>query len=312
MGGVDLATCKEQLLYELHDPAEYITPDCVLDITDLELMQVERDRVSFHGAKAKPRTATYKVTVGYHDGYIGEGQISYAGINAVAKAQLAAEVVQQRLADRGFSYSEVRVDLIGMSSVHGMGQAGPSPTRCACVSRRERLTARGRRGRGLRSVRCTSTAPGRWRRLRSGGARDPGRAIGAAAARHRRSPSRSGENLIMVRVYDLAHSRAGDKGDTSNISVIAYDEAGWTILLEQLTEERVMQAFAHIAKGPVRRYELPRLRALNFVIERALGERHALARSGRARQVVEQPHADDRAAGATPLAAIAQPAVAQA
>ena len=75
----------------------------------------------------------------------------------------------------------------------------------------------------------------------------------------------------MVRVYDLAHSRAGDKGDISNISVIAYDEAGWAILREQLTEARVMQAFAHIAKGPVCRYELPRLRALNFVIERALG-----------------------------------------
>ena len=126
-GRVDLATCKEQLLYEVHDPAQYITPDCVLDITDLELMQVEHDRVSFHGAKAKPRTATYKVTVGYHDGYIGEGQISYAGINAVPKAKLAAEIVQQRLKDRGFSYSEVRVDLIGMSSVHGMGAGRPEP-----------------------------------------------------------------------------------------------------------------------------------------------------------------------------------------
>ena len=75
----------------------------------------------------------------------------------------------------------------------------------------------------------------------------------------------------MVRVYDLAHSRAGDKGDTSNISVIAYDEAAWVVLREQLTPERVMHAFAHIAKGPVRRYDLPKLRALNFVIERALG-----------------------------------------
>lgn len=75
----------------------------------------------------------------------------------------------------------------------------------------------------------------------------------------------------MIRVYDLAHGRAGDKGDTSNISVIAYDEKGWEILREQLTERVVMQAFAHIASGPVRRYELPRLRALNFVIEGALG-----------------------------------------
>ena len=75
----------------------------------------------------------------------------------------------------------------------------------------------------------------------------------------------------MVRVHDLAHSRAGDKGDTSNISVIAYDDAAWAILRDQLTADVVMQAFAHLAKGPVRRYELPRLKALNFVIERALG-----------------------------------------
>lgn len=75
----------------------------------------------------------------------------------------------------------------------------------------------------------------------------------------------------MVRVYDIAHARAGDKGNTSNISVIAYDEAGWPVLRELLTKERVMRAFAHIATGPVERYELPRLRALNFVIEGALG-----------------------------------------
>jgi hypothetical protein len=75
----------------------------------------------------------------------------------------------------------------------------------------------------------------------------------------------------MIRVYDLAHSRAGDKGDISNISVIAYDAKGWEILREQLTAERVMKAFAHVAKGPVKRYELPKLQALNFVIDRALG-----------------------------------------
>ena len=74
-----------------------------------------------------------------------------------------------------------------------------------------------------------------------------------------------------MRVWDIAHCRAGDKSDTSNISAIAYDDAGWKILREHLTEDRVMRAFAHIAKGPVRRYELPKLQALNFVIEGALG-----------------------------------------
>lgn len=75
----------------------------------------------------------------------------------------------------------------------------------------------------------------------------------------------------MPRIHDIAHGRAGDKGDTSNISVIAYDEAGWEVLREQLTPARVMEVFAHVARGPVTRYELPRLRALNFVIEHALG-----------------------------------------
>ena len=76
---------------------------------------------------------------------------------------------------------------------------------------------------------------------------------------------------MSVKVYDLGHARAGDKGNTSNISVTAYDERAWNILREQLTAERVMQAYSEIAKGPVTRYELPKLRALNFVIENALG-----------------------------------------
>ena len=76
---------------------------------------------------------------------------------------------------------------------------------------------------------------------------------------------------MSVKVHELAHGRAGDKGNTSNVSVVAYDDRAWTILRDQLTVERVMAAFAHIAKGPVTRYELPKLKALNFVIENALG-----------------------------------------
>jgi hypothetical protein len=76
---------------------------------------------------------------------------------------------------------------------------------------------------------------------------------------------------MSTKVYELGHARAGDKGNTSNVSVIAYDERAWNILRDRLTVERVMAAYAHVAKGPVTRYELPKLRALNFVIENALG-----------------------------------------
>ena len=126
-GLVDVATCTEQLLYEMHDPARYVTPDCVLDVTEIELSPDGPDRVRLSGARAAPRTPFYKVTVGYFDGWIGEGQVSYAGINAVARAKLAAEVVQERLRLQGFTYPEMRVDLIGMSSLHGMAPDRPEP-----------------------------------------------------------------------------------------------------------------------------------------------------------------------------------------
>jgi hypothetical protein len=88
---------------------------------------------------------------------------------------------------------------------------------------------------------------------------------------------------MSIRVYDLAHTRAGDKGDTSSICVIAYDEAGWQTLRTHLTVERVKEAYGRVAKGPIRRYELPKLRALNFVIEKALG-------GGVTRSLAQDPH----------------------
>ena len=76
---------------------------------------------------------------------------------------------------------------------------------------------------------------------------------------------------MSVRVYDLAHSRAGDKGNTSNISVIAYDEKHYPLLLEQVTSARVKAHFAGVVAGEVVRYELPNIAALNFVMDQALG-----------------------------------------
>lgn len=73
-----------------------------------------------------------------------------------------------------------------------------------------------------------------------------------------------------ILVHDLAHARAGDKGNTSNIAVIAYDDASWKLLHRELTPERVAHAFSHLGAGPVRRYEVESLRALNFVIPNVL------------------------------------------
>jgi hypothetical protein len=76
---------------------------------------------------------------------------------------------------------------------------------------------------------------------------------------------------MRVLLQQVAHVRSGDKGNTSNISVIAYSDEGWQVLQRELTAEVVLAHFRHLTAGPVRRYELPQLRALNFVIENALG-----------------------------------------
>jgi hypothetical protein len=127
-GRLDVATCTEQILYEMHDPTGYITPDCVLDITGVAFDPEAADRVRVLGARARPRTPTYKVVVGYFDGYIGSGEIGYAGINAVARAKLARDVILERLRRRGLSYREMRCDLIGINSLHGEdGRSKPEP-----------------------------------------------------------------------------------------------------------------------------------------------------------------------------------------
>jgi hypothetical protein len=126
-GRLDVMTCTEQLIYEMHDPEAYITPDCVLDITGIRLVEESPDRVRLEGAEARARTDTYKVTVGYTDGYIGEGEVSYGGIDAVARARWAADIVKERLRLQGFTYDDFRVDLIGVSSLHGEPAARPEP-----------------------------------------------------------------------------------------------------------------------------------------------------------------------------------------
>ncbi|HZV21408.1 MAG TPA: acyclic terpene utilization AtuA family protein [Hyphomicrobiales bacterium] len=118
-GAVTEATCKEQILYEVHDPANYIQPDVIADFSQVTVKEIGADRVLVRGGGGKPRPATLKVSIGYIDGYVGEGQFSYAGPGAVARANLALEIVRERLRLTGVEMSEARFDLIGINSLHG-------------------------------------------------------------------------------------------------------------------------------------------------------------------------------------------------
>jgi hypothetical protein len=115
-GRIDLATVTEQLLYEVSDPSGYVTPDVVADFTSVRLREDGNNRVAVAGATGKARPASLKVSVGYHAGFVGEGEMSYAGTNALACARLAAEIVRERLRRE---VGEVRTDLIGSTALHG-------------------------------------------------------------------------------------------------------------------------------------------------------------------------------------------------
>ncbi|WP_394791775.1 acyclic terpene utilization AtuA family protein [Rhodoferax sp.] len=111
-GLVSVATVKEQLLYELHDPAAYLTPDVTADISQAEVHAVGLDRVALRGVQGHARPEHLKVNVCFEGGWLAEGEISYAGARAEARARLAAEVLRQRLPGL-----QLRIDLIGALSV---------------------------------------------------------------------------------------------------------------------------------------------------------------------------------------------------
>jgi hypothetical protein len=118
-GRVSAATCKEQLLYEIHDPARYLQPDVVADFTRVAVAEEAPDRVRVTGGRGTARTDTLKVSVAYVDGHIGEGQISYGGPGALARARLALDIVRERLALTGVATTELRFDLIGVDALYG-------------------------------------------------------------------------------------------------------------------------------------------------------------------------------------------------
>lgn len=111
-------TLTEQLIYEIHNPEKYITPDVVADFSKANFHQVEKDLVAVTDISGNPETDSFKVSIGYHDCYIGEGEISYGGPGAYERGQLALEIVKERLAIRGVQVDEIKYDLMGVNSLY--------------------------------------------------------------------------------------------------------------------------------------------------------------------------------------------------
>lgn len=126
-GAVTLQTVKEQMLYEVHDPANYLTPDVVVDFTTAKLEQVGPDRVLVSHIGGKPRTPTLKVSIGCTEGFIGEDMFFYAGPGALRRAQLAKKILEERFRIVGLQAEEYRVDFLGLNAIHGDATPADAP-----------------------------------------------------------------------------------------------------------------------------------------------------------------------------------------
>jgi hypothetical protein len=165
-GAVTAQTCKEQLLYEVHDPKRYLQPDVTADFSQVKVEEIAPDRVRVSGGRGTKRTDTLKVSVGYVDSFIGEGQISYAGPGALARGRLALEIVRERLKLTGVAASELRFELVGVDSVHGADVSAranpnePYEVRVRVAGRTENLREAIRIGNEVETLYTTGPAAG--------------------------------------------------------------------------------------------------------------------------------------------------------
>lgn len=118
-GAVTRETVSEQLLYEIGDPAEYITPDCVADFTSIQLEDLGNNRVRVHGVTGKPATPFYKVSASYADGYVAFSSLTYSAPEAYERAQAGDRILRERFHNLGLEFDEIRTEFIGMNACHG-------------------------------------------------------------------------------------------------------------------------------------------------------------------------------------------------
>ncbi len=308
-GLVTPATVGEQLLYEIGDPARYILPDVVCDFTAVTLAQDGPDVVRVCGARGYPPTPTYKVTATYADGYRCNAQLTVVGFDAGRKARRTAEAILERtrelFARQGLGdYSATHIEVLGSGFSFGP-HLTPAPMFEAVMwlavahpdKRALELFAREIAPAGTSWAPGTTGAAGRpgvapavkqasfllvkprlapSYALLPGGAQVPvpvpcGVAGATPVAARFHGEAVFGSDTVTLPLIRLAYARSGDKGDTSNIGVIARKPELLPLLRVQLTEESVAAYLAHLVKGKVTRFDLPGIHALNFVCEQALG-----------------------------------------
>lgn len=310
-GLVTPATVGEQLLYEIGDPARYILPDVICDFTQVRLTQAGEHRVKVQGVKGYAPSSSYKVSATYADGFRSAAQLTVVGVDAERKVRRTAEAILARtreiFARLGLpDYSATQIEVLGSAAAYG-----EHIVRAALFEAVMWLAVSHTHKQALEifsreiAPAGTSWAPGT---TGAGGGRpsvSPAIKQFSFLIDKRRLPvsfSLLGEtsiavpillgsdlplpprmfakddnsdalqgDLITVPLIRLAYARSGDKGDISNIGVMARRPEYLPFLRALLSEASVAAYLAHLVKGKVTRYALPGIHAFNFVCEQALG-----------------------------------------
>lgn len=118
-GAITIGTCKEQLLYEIHDPSKYVTPDVIADFSSVSLKELAPNKIEISGGTGKEHTETLKVTLGVNEGFFGEGTISYGGHHAIERAKMAEDILKIRFTEQDIKLKKVRYEVVGLNSLHG-------------------------------------------------------------------------------------------------------------------------------------------------------------------------------------------------
>jgi len=305
------ASVVEQVLYEVGDPAAYMLPDVIADFTQVQLEQVGNNRVRVSGAKGYPPTSQYKVSATYQDGWRGVATVSIVGPDAVAKAERTAEALlararmlfrQRQFGDFTATHTEVlgsesaygpkanarsarevllrlvvdhadreAIDIfarelgsVGISFAQGTtgilsGRPKPTPVVRLFTFFVDKATV------GSPMVQIGGEAPFVVEVPAQGGYR--AQAVPAAAP----SVGPDDEGAIEVELRQIAVARSGDKGNASNIAIIARDPKYVSLIRREVTPEKMAAHFEGLVHGKVTRYEAPGLHAFNFLLEDALG-----------------------------------------
>ena len=309
-GLVSVPALAEQMLYEIGDPANYVLPDVVCDFTAVRMEQAGRDRVRVSGARGRPPTGEYKVSATYADGFRAVGTLTITGFDASAKARRSGEAILERtraifeklgLGD----YIATDLSVLGTEGAYGP-HAQAHDLREAVM----RLAVSHRRKEALEIFAREIAPAGTSWSAGTSGSLNAGRPnvspqikqfsflLPKSQVRPRVSfegktedveiPPGSPELLVAgkdlesknpemppdavtVPLIKLAYARSGDKGDSSNVGIVARKPEYLPWIAGQVTATAVADYLRHLVKGRVTRYALPGVGALNFVLEEALG-----------------------------------------